>query len=60
MLQSIETDPNRPISKQCQALIVAPNRELSLQIAYFVHSLGEYMGVKVKACVGGTVVKDDI
>jgi translation initiation factor 4A len=41
-------------------LIVAPTRELSLQIAFVVHSIGEYMGVKVHACVGGTSVKDDI
>jgi translation initiation factor 4A len=31
-----------------------------MQIAYVVHSLGEYQGVKVHACVGGTVVKEDI
>jgi len=31
-----------------------------LQIAYVVHSVGEYTGVKVHACVGGTVVKEDI
>lgn len=31
-----------------------------MQIAYVVHSIGEYMGVKVQACVGGTVVKEDI
>lgn len=31
-----------------------------MQIAYVVHSIGEYQGVKVHACVGGTVVKDDI
>jgi translation initiation factor 4A len=43
-----------------QALIVSPTRELSMQIAFVVHSIGEYMKVKVQACVGGTVVKDDI
>ena len=41
-------------------MIVAPTRELSHQIAFVVKSLGEYTGVKVHACVGGTVVKDDI
>ena len=30
-----------------------------MQIAYVVDSIGEYVGVKVHACVGGTVVKDD-
>lgn len=55
MLQSIETS-----SDHCQALIVAPTRELSMQIAYVVHSIGEYQGIRVHACVGGTVVKEDI
>jgi len=55
VLQSIETS-----SDHCQALIVAPTRELSMQIAYVVHSIGEYQGIKVHACVGGTVVKEDI
>jgi len=31
-----------------------------MQIAYVVHSIGEFSGVKVHACVGGTVVRDDI
>jgi len=60
VLQSIDTDPKSSVSDHCQALIVAPTRELSMQIAYVVHSIGEYMNVKVQACVGGTVVKDDI
>lgn len=55
VLQMIDT-----ASDNCQALIVAPTRELSHQIAFVVKSLGEHMGVKVHACVGGTVVKDDI
>lgn len=55
ILQSIDTN-----SADCQALIVSPTRELSMQIAYVIHSIGEYQGVKVHACVGGTVVKEDI
>jgi len=47
-------------SEHTQALIVAPTRELSMQIAYVVHSIGEFSKVKVHACVGGTVVRDDI
>jgi len=31
-----------------------------MQIAYVVHSIGEFSDVKVHACVGGTVVKEDI
>lgn len=41
-------------------MIVSPTRELSLQIAFVVHSIGEYMGIKVHACVGGTSIKEDI
>jgi len=55
VLQSIDV-----ASDHCQALIVAPTRELSAQTAFVVHSIGEYMKVKVHACVGGTVVKEDI
>lgn len=54
-LQSID-----PASDHCQALIISPTRELSVQIAFVVQSIGEYLGVKVHACVGGTLVKDDI
>jgi translation initiation factor 4A len=39
---------------------VAPTRELSQQIAYVVQQIGEFMQIKVHACVGGTVVKEDI
>ncbi len=31
-----------------------------MKIVYVVHSIGEYMKVKVQACVSGSVVKDDI
>jgi translation initiation factor 4A len=31
-----------------------------MQIAYVVHSIGEFSGIKVHACVGGTVVREDI
>ena len=55
VLQSIDI-----ASANCQALIVAPTRELSAQTAFVVHSIGEYMNVKVHACVGGTVVREDI
>jgi translation initiation factor 4A len=41
--------------------VVSPTRELSQQIAYVIHQIGEFMeGLKVHACVGGTIVKEDI
>lgn len=46
--------------RQCQALILAPTRELATQIQKVVLALGDYMGVKCHACIGGTAVRDDI
>lgn len=31
-----------------------------MQSAFVIHQIGEFTGVKVHACVGGTVVKEDI
>jgi len=47
-------------SGHIQGLIVSPTRELSMQIAFVVQSIGEYAGIKVHACVGGTSVREDI
>ena len=46
--------------RECQSLILAPNRELAQQIQKVVIALGDYMEVQVHACVGGTAVRDDI
>jgi len=46
--------------QECQALILAPTRELACQIQKVVLALGDYMDIKVHACVGGTAVRDDI
>lgn len=43
-----------------QALILAPTRELAQQIQKVTSAIGDYMKVKVQACVGGTAVRDDI
>jgi translation initiation factor 4A len=44
----------------CQALVLAPTRELAQQIQKVVIALGDYLNVKVHACVGGTAVREDI
>jgi translation initiation factor 4A len=44
----------------CQALILAPTRELANQIQKVALALGDYNRVKCQACIGGTSVKDDI
>jgi len=46
--------------KACQALILAPTRELAQQIHKVVLALGDYLKVKCHACIGGTSVRDDI
>ena len=55
ILQQIDTSLN-----DCQALILAPTRELAQQIMKVVLALGDYMGAQCHACIGGTVVRDDI
>jgi len=46
--------------KECQALILAPTRELAQQIQRVVLAIGDYLDVKCHACIGGTLVRDDI
>lgn len=55
ILQTLEVDLN-----ECQALVLAPTRELAQQIQKVVAALGDYMKVKIHACVGGTAVREDI
>lgn len=50
-------DPN---IKQCQALILAPTRELAQQIQKVVVAIGDFMNVECHACIGGTSVRDDM
>lgn len=45
---------------QCQALVLAPTRELAQQIDKVMNSLGSYVKVKCHACVGGTLVREDL
>lgn len=55
VLQKI--DPNL---KQCQALILAPTRELAQQIQKVVVAIGDFMNVECHACIGGTSVREDM
>jgi len=47
-------------SPHCQGLILAPTRELAQQIQKVVEHIGDYLGAKVYACIGGTTVRNDI
>jgi translation initiation factor 4A len=46
--------------KACQALILAPTRELANQIQKVSLALGDYQRIKCHACIGGTSIRDDI
>ncbi|KAH3812401.1 eukaryotic initiation factor 4A-I-like [Dreissena polymorpha] len=45
---------------ECQALVLAPTRELAQQIQKVMIALGDYMGAQCHACIGGTAVRDDM
>jgi translation initiation factor 4A len=45
--------------KVCQALILAPTRELANQNHAVVNALGDYMGIEAYSAVGGTKVETD-
>ncbi|RWS25618.1 eukaryotic initiation factor 4A-I-like protein [Leptotrombidium deliense] len=55
ILQQIDTSIN-----ECQALILAPTRELAQQIQKVVLALGDYMNAQCHACIGGTNVREDM
>merc|ERR1712126_726188 len=55
ILQQIDTK-----LAQCQALVLAPTRELAQQIQKVVIALGDYMGAQCHACIGGTSVREDM
>jgi len=46
--------------EQTQALILAPTRELAQQSQKVVRALGDFLQITSHACVGGTLVRDDI
>lgn len=55
ILQTLDTS-----IRECQALVLAPTRELAQQIVKVIMSLGDFMNIKIHACVGGTAVREDI
>lgn len=54
-MQRIETNV-----RECQALILAPTRELATQIQKVVINLGTYMDANCHACIGGTNLREDM
>lgn len=55
VLQQIDAKQNKT-----QALILAPTRELAQQIQKVARALGDFLNVTSHACVGGTLVRDDV
>ncbi|KJE91539.1 eukaryotic initiation factor 4A-III [Capsaspora owczarzaki ATCC 30864] len=49
-----------PATRETQALVLSPTRELAQQIQKVVLALGDYMGVQCHACIGGVSVAEDI
>ncbi|KAF5098420.1 hypothetical protein D0Z03_001221 [Geotrichum reessii] len=54
VLQNIDLSITKP-----QALLLAPTRELALQIQKVVLGLGDALGVICHACIGGTSIQED-
>jgi len=54
-LQKIDYSVRTP-----QVLILAPTRELALQIHKVALALGDYLKVRSHACIGGTIIRDDL
>ncbi|KAF2353950.1 Helicase C-terminal [Trinorchestia longiramus] len=50
----------RAKSRETQAIILSPTRELAAQIQKVVQSLGDFMSVQCHACIGGTNASHDI
>jgi len=48
-----------PEAARCQALVLAPTRELAQQIQRVIMCLGEYLKISVHICTGGTNVMDE-
>jgi translation initiation factor 4A len=44
----------------CQAMVLAPTRELASQIYKVVLALGDYLELRCHLCVGGTSARDDV
>lgn len=55
MLEAIDTK-----SRECQAIILSPTRELAQQIQHVVEQLSCYMKIRTHACTGGKQVGEDI
>jgi len=49
-----------PTKRIIQAMVLVPTRELAMQTASVLKSLGKHLGVEVVSITGGTLTSDDI
>jgi translation initiation factor 4A len=54
VLQSIDAK-----SPECQAIILAPTRELAQQINKVIFCFSEFINVNTRCCIGGTDPRED-
>ena len=47
-------------TKDLQALVLSPTRELAVQSQKVMKSIGDHMNVRCHACIGGKSIGDDI
>merc|ERR1712121_487398 len=59
ILEQLDFSP-KDAKQLCQALVLAPTRELAQQIQKAILALGDYLEVKCHACIGGTKVREDM
>jgi superfamily II DNA/RNA helicase len=55
LLHGIDTS-----TQSCQAIVLAPTRELAAQTQKVCLALGDFIGIKVRGVVGGTNIRDSI
>ncbi|KAH9284336.1 Eukaryotic initiation factor 4A [Echinococcus granulosus] len=55
ILQKLDTNLTK-----CQALVLAPTRELAKQIQSVIQKIGHLLNVKCYACIGGTRLQQDL
>ncbi|XP_037450846.1 uncharacterized protein LOC119321119 [Triticum dicoccoides] len=46
-------------STECQALVLVPTRDLAQETEKVIGALGQWLGVKAHACLGGTSIREE-
>jgi len=51
---------NHTTEDYCQIIILTPNRESALNNNLLINQIGEFIGVKSHACIGGEPIRNDL